>query len=83
MLNDWLRPINVLKSCIYMRQPGINVNASLYDIKAYFKGRDDRGRMNATSTDEHFNALMDDLRIALNTMAKEIEVKVYEYGFLK
>lgn len=67
----------------YMQQPDINVNASLYDIKAYFKGRDDKGRMNATSNDEHFNALMDDLRVALNALAKEIEVKVYEYGFLK
>ena len=43
-----------------------NVNASLYDIKAYFKGRDDPGRMNATTNDKHFNALMDDLRVALN-----------------
>ena len=67
----------------YMQQPDINVNASLYDIKAYFKGRDDKGRMNATSNDEHFNALMDDLRVALKALAKEIEVKVYEYGFLK
>lgn len=67
----------------YMQQPNINVNASLYDIKAYFKGRDDKGRMNATSNDEHFNALMDDLRIAINSLAKEIETKVYEYGFLK
>ena len=67
----------------YLQQPDINVNASLYDIKAYFKGRDDKGRMNATSNDEHFNALMEDLRIALNTLAKEIETKVYEYGFLK
>jgi hypothetical protein len=67
----------------YMQQPDINVNASLYDIKAYFKGRDDKGRMNATSNDEHFNALMDGLRIALNALAKEIETKVYEYGFLK
>lgn len=67
----------------YMQQPNINVNASLYDIKAYFKGRDVKGRMNATSNDEHFNALMDDLRIAINSLAKEIETKVYEYGFLK
>ena len=83
MLNDWLRPINVLKSCIYIRQPGINVNASLYDIKAFFKGRDEKGRMNATSTDEHFNALMENLRVTLQNLAKKIEIKVYVYGFLK
>lgn len=67
----------------YMMQSGINVNASLYDIKEFFKGRDEKGRMNATSNDECFNQLMDDLRIALNNLAKKIETKVYEYGFLK
>ena len=67
----------------YMRQPGINVNASLYDIKAFFKGRDEKGRMNATSPDEHFNTLMENLRVALQELAKQIETKVYAYGFLK
>ena len=67
----------------YMMQSGINVNASLYDIKEFFKGRDEKGRMNATSKDECFNQLMDDLRIALNNLAKKIEEKVYKYGFLK
>ena len=60
-----------------------NVNASLYDIKAFFKGRDEKGRMNATSPDGHFNALMENLRSALQNLAKQIEPKVYEYGFLK
>ena len=60
-----------------------NVNASLYDIKAFFKGRDEKGRMNATSVDERFNALMEELRVTLVALAKEIETKVYEYGFLK
>ena len=67
----------------YMRQPGIRVNASLYDIKAHFKSRDDKGRMNATSPDGHFNALMENLRSALQNLAKQIEPKVYGYGFLK
>ena len=69
--------------CYYMQQPNINVNASLYDIKVWFKGRDEKGRMNTTSNDEHFNALMEKLRLAINTLAKAIETKVYEYGFLK
>ena len=60
-----------------------DVNASLYDIKAFFKGRDEKGRMNATSTDELFNALMENLRVALQELAKKIEIKVYAYGFLK
>ena len=60
-----------------------NVNASLYDIKAFFKGRDEKGRMNATSSDEHFNTLMENLRVSLQVLARKIENKVFEYGFLK
>ncbi|MCR5036543.1 MAG: hypothetical protein K6A73_04390 [Bacteroidales bacterium] len=67
----------------YMMQNGINVNASFYDIKEYFKGRDEKGRMNASSDDECFNAMTDELRVKLNNLAKKIEAKVYEYGFLK
>ena len=59
------------------------LNASLYDIKLYFKGRNDKGNMNATSDDEYFNTLMENLRIALQTLAKHIEPKVFKYGFLK
>jgi very-short-patch-repair endonuclease len=59
------------------------LNASLYDIKLYFKGKNDKGNMNATSDDEHFNTLMENLRIALQALAKHIEPKVYQYGFLK
>jgi hypothetical protein len=67
----------------YMMQNGINVNASFYDIKEYFKGRDEKGRMNASSDDECFNAMTDELRVKLNNLAAKIEAKVYEYGFLK
>lgn len=67
----------------YMMQNGINVNASFYDIKEYFKGRDEKGRMNASSDDQCFNVMTDELRINLNKLAKKIETKVYEYGFLK
>lgn len=67
----------------YMMQNGINVNTSFYDIKEYFKGRDEKGRMNASSDDECFNAMTDELRVKLNNLAAKIEAKVYEYGFLK
>ena len=61
-----------------------NLNASLYDIKEYFKGRNDKGQIKATSEDyPHFNELMETLRITLQALAKRIEPKVYEYGFLK
>lgn len=60
-----------------------NVNASLYDIKEYFQGRNDKGKMNNSSSDERYNELIGKLRSALKDLAKQIEPKVYEYGFLR
>ncbi|HEB9316263.1 TPA: hypothetical protein RZK32_000523 [Campylobacter coli] len=64
---------------------GYLVNASLYDIKEFFQGRDEKGRMNRPSQakDEHYKALLSDLNTALNALAKKLEPKIYEYGFLK
>lgn len=61
------------------------VNASLYDIKEFFQGRDEKDRMKLPSQakDEHYKALLSDLNIALNALAKKLEPKIYEYGFLK
>jgi hypothetical protein len=67
----------------YHRQPNCNVNASLYDIREHFQGRNDKGKMNNKSTDEHYMALITDLRDKLKLLAKNIEPKVYEYRFLK
>ncbi len=60
-----------------------NANASLYDIREYFQGRNAKGTMNHKSEDEEYTKLITDLRGALKVLAKKIEVKVYEYGFLK
>ena len=38
--------------------------------------------MNSKSEDEHFNALMEDLRFAMQELCKAIVPKVYSYGFL-
>ena len=59
-----------------------NVNASLYNIKEFFKGRNEKGRMNNKSKDEHFNALEKNLSEAMKILAKAIDPKVYEHGFL-
>ena len=60
-----------------------NVNASLYDIREHFQGRNDKGKMNNKSEDETYMKLIAELRTALKILAKKIEPKVYEYGFLK
>jgi hypothetical protein len=67
----------------YHQQKDINVNAALYDIKLHFQGRNEKGRMNAKSTDEKYTELIGDLRQKLNLLADKIAPKVYEYEFLK
>lgn len=67
----------------YHQQHHLNVNASLYDIREFFQGRNEKGKMNNKSKDETYNALIGNLRESLKVLAKKIEPKVYEYGFLK
>ncbi len=67
----------------YHSQKDINVNASLYDIREYFQGRNDKGRMNSKSTDETYTELIGNLRQKLNVLAQKITPKIYEYEFLK
>ena len=60
-----------------------NVNASLYDIREYFQGRNEKGRMNSKSDDATYMELIGNLRVQLAILADAIKPKVYEYGFLK
>lgn len=69
----------------HKEKTGYLVNASLYDIKEFFQGRDEKGKMNIPSKakDEHYKILLNDLNLALDILAKKIEPKIYEYGFLR
>lgn len=67
----------------YHSQPNVNVNASLYDIREYFQGRNAKGRMNSKSDDEKYMELISELRHQLQFLADKIKPKIYEYGFLK
>ena len=62
-----------------------NPNASLYDIKAYFQGVSASGRMNPPqkAKDSYYKDLIGNLNYGLENLAKKIEPKVYEYGFLE
>lgn len=66
-----------------VRNNKYNVNASLYDIREYFQGRNDKGRMNSKSEDVTYTQLIANLRSKLAVIADKIKPKVYEYGFLK
>ena len=71
----------------YHAQPNANPNASYYDIRLHFQGMkktaSGKEQMNATSSDETYNALLANLRAAHKTLAAQIVPKVYAYGFLK
>ncbi|GAA9410778.1 hypothetical protein HpHA277_14700 [Helicobacter pylori] len=62
-----------------------NANASLYDIKEFFQGRNAQGKLNlpAKAKDGDYKQLYANLQDALKDLAKEIWPKVYEYGFLR
>ncbi|GAA8892853.1 hypothetical protein HpEKA17_13990 [Helicobacter pylori] len=62
-----------------------NANASLYDIKEFFQGRNAQGKLNSPpkAKDEYYKQLYANLQDALKDLAKEIQPKVYEYGFLR
>ena len=67
----------------YMKQENSNPNASLYDIREHFQGRNDKGKMNINSSDETYTQLIGKLREALKVLAEKITPKVFEYGFLR
>lgn len=71
----------------YHKQPNANPNAAFYDIRLHFQGtkttKSGKVQMNTESEDPTYTALITDLRQKLKELAKKIEPKVYEYGFLK
>ena len=67
----------------YMKQENSNPNASLYDIREHFQGRNDKGKMNNNSSDETYTQLIGKLREALKVLAEKITTKIFEYGFLR
>lgn len=67
----------------YHSQDGTNADASFYDIRLHFQGRNDVGRMNTDSMDERYTELIGTLRKNLKVLAQKIEPKIFEYGFLK
>lgn len=71
----------------YHRQPGANHDASFYDIRLYFQGfkttKSGKQQMNTDSSDETYTCLIATLRHRIKELARKIEPKVYQYGFLK
>lgn len=62
-------------------------NASLYEIKEFFCKRKENkngklGKLESKSQDKNYNILMDNLKLNMQDLARAIEPKIYEYGFL-
>ena len=66
----------------YHAQPNANPNAALYDIRLHFQGCKPNGHMNPKSDDARYTELISTLRKRLKVLARKIEPKVYEHGFL-
>ena len=58
------------------------VNASYYDIREYFQGRNEKGRMNPKSSDPRYNELLKQLKTNMEILKGKIQPKVYQHGFL-
>ena len=71
-------------------QKPYNANASLYDIREYFQGYNDKPNANGKfimnqpnkAKDEHYKTLYYALQDSLKALAEKIKPKIYEYGFL-
>ncbi|WQS50086.1 hypothetical protein KVC46_06645 [Helicobacter pylori] len=62
-----------------------NANVSLYDIKEFFQGRNAQGKLNPPmkAKDTYYKQLYANLQDALKDLAKDLQPKVYKYGFLR
>lgn len=59
-----------------------NVNASYYDIRFYFQGKNNKGNMSSDSKDEKYKRILNKIKEAQKILAEKIRKKVYLYGFL-
>lgn len=67
----------------YHSKPDADPNASYYDIRDYFQGRNARGEMNSSSEDAQYTLLVNNLREAVTYLGDhKIAPKVYKHGFL-
>lgn len=66
----------------YHSQENSNPNASFYDIREYFQGRNKNGKMNIKSEDKEYTRLLTILKEKHKILGQKIAEKVYKYEFL-
>ena len=67
----------------YHSQESSIPDASFYDIKLFFQGRNNKGVMNQDSSDSEYMKLLNILKTSTKQLAQKIALSVYKYGFLK
>ena len=67
----------------YHKNKNCNVNASFYDIREFFQGRDKNGKMRHTSDNEKYIKYINQLRKNIKILSENIEPKIYEHRFLR
>jgi len=66
----------------YLSCPDVDVNASFYDISAFFQGTKSNGDLSGRSDDAVYEPLRKELGLAKRVLERKIAPKVFEYGFL-
>ncbi len=67
---------------LYHSEPDAMPDASFYEIREHFQGRNPRGVMNPDSDNAEYMRLMEIFKSAYKQLSEKIEPKIYEYGFL-
>lgn len=67
---------------LYMAESGVDVNASLYEIRIHFQGMDDKEHLNTKGGSDEYKDCLAALRNALKVLSARIGTKVYEHKFL-
>ena len=67
----------------YHSKDGANPNGSYYDIRSYFQGRNENGRMNNHSDDDEYNQLLAALKASIDELGQKIRVKALYHKFIK
>lgn len=67
----------------YHSYKNVNTNATYYDIREYFQGRNDKGKMNKESMDHEYAKIVKNLRYSLKILSKKISEKAILYSFLQ
>jgi hypothetical protein len=66
----------------FQTRSDFNHNAGIYEIKEFFRGRNNNGRLNSNGPHATFENLMKNLMAAYKPLSEKLASKCHEHGFL-